>query len=80
MITGGALDNIDQNSQSTTAEVNFHGTGVSLFQMFGLSGEEGQARGGFNIIIQDVKRSQLLKLPSSYKDVPPQTLRKTQTW
>ena len=32
LFTAGALDNIDHNPSSTTAEGSFHGTGISLFQ------------------------------------------------
>ena len=32
LFTVGALDNIDYNPSSTTAQGSFHGTGISLFQ------------------------------------------------
>ena len=32
VFTTAALDNIDHNPSSTTAEGSFHGTGISLFQ------------------------------------------------
>ena len=36
----GAIDNIDHNTSSTTAEGNFHGTGISLMQPNGNVGED----------------------------------------
>ena len=32
LFTVGALDNIDHNLSSTTAQGSFHGTGISVFQ------------------------------------------------
>ena len=33
LVTVGALDNIDYNPSSTTAQCSFHGTGISIFQL-----------------------------------------------
>ena len=32
LFTVGALDNLDHNPSSTTAQGSFHGTGISMFQ------------------------------------------------
>ena len=43
LFTIGALDNIDHNPSSTTAQGSFHGTGISLFQ-FPSSSESATSR------------------------------------
>ena len=32
LFTNAAIDNLDHNTSSTTAEDSFHGTGISIFQ------------------------------------------------
>ena len=44
LFTAGALDNLDHNPLSTTAQESFHGTAISIFQFpttsnSGISGE-----------------------------------------
>ena len=44
LFTVGALDNIDYNPSSTTAQGSFHGTGISLFQFPSSSVDGAQSR------------------------------------
>ena len=66
LYTVGALDNIDHNPSSTTAESSFHGTGISLFQ-FPTQENVGLQRSA--ISIQDSFGVQHT-LPDIYTNVP----------
>ena len=74
LFTTAAIDNIDHNPSSTTAQDSFHGTGISLFQ-HPRRGASGVERTTMTALDNSHKRS-LDKLPQSYTDVPPVTLSK----
>ncbi|KAG7160440.1 hypothetical protein Hamer_G001690, partial [Homarus americanus] len=74
-LTTAAIDNIDHNPSSTTAQGCFHGTGISLFQ------HPSVERTGFQRITPASTESNhstfkqgLAKQPQSYTNVPPVTL------
>ena len=66
LVTVGALDNIDYNSTSTTAQGSFHGTGISIFQL------PSHSNGGIvrNPIIIEGATLKKLSLPGEYVNVP----------
>jgi len=74
LFTTAAIDNIDHNPSSTTAQDSFHGTGISIFQ-HPRCGESGvDRRVYFNN--SSIPKQGLKKLPQSYTDVPPVTISK----
>ena len=74
LFTTAAIDNIDHNPSSTTAQDSFHGTGISLFQ-HPRRGASGVERTTMTALDNSHKRG-LDKQPQSYTDVPPVTLSK----
>ena len=69
VFTTSAIDNIDHNASSNTANRHFHGTGISLFQHLDTVGKEESLR-------YDFKKSsnllnQTLELPRYYTDISP---------
>ena len=74
IFTTAAVDNIDHNPSSTTAQGAFHGTGISLFQHPGDNpGEERDA-----IITENVSTKRLSPLPEAYTSVQPVILPKAE--
>ena len=76
VFTTAAVDNIDHNPSSATAQGAFHGTGISLFQHHAANatGEESDA-----VIIGDNGNTKrLAQLPDSYTTVRPVILPKTE--
>ena len=67
LYTVGALDNIDHNLTSTTAQGSFHGTGISVFQ-FPTVHNSGICRDP--IVIVPDKSVTDYSLPGSYTNVP----------
>lgn len=67
LFTVGALDNIDHNLSSTTAQGSFHGTGISIFQ-FPTITNSGICRDP--IVIQSNCNSTVYSLPENYTNVP----------
>lgn len=67
LFTVGALDNIDHNPSSTTAQGSFHGTGISIFQ-FPTASNNGESRDP--IVIQPQSNQTKFSLPESYTTVP----------
>jgi len=67
LFTVGALDNIDYNPSSTTAQGSFHGTGISLFQFPSSSVAGAQSRPPITLP-QGSERN--IQLPESYTTVP----------
>ncbi|KAK3916080.1 Potassium channel GORK [Frankliniella fusca] len=69
--TVGALDNIDVKPSSTTSQGEFHGTGISLFQL-PFNGEVSTAR-NFTTTFQEAAKSgsrRVPKLPDTYSEAP----------
>ena len=77
VFTTAAIDNLDHNPSSTTAEDSFHGTGISIFQhpRCEASGVERTTMTALDNSHNISKRG-LDKLPQSYTNVPPVTLSK----
>ena len=67
VFTAAAIDNVDHNPSSTSAECSFHGTGISLFQHI-TEEEPGVAQHKKSIQSSSKKLSQL---PSIYADITP---------
>ena len=65
LFTVGALDNIDHNPSSTTAQGSFHGTGISLFQSPS-SSNMGHCRDKLSLPSEDTRHH----LPDRYTTVP----------
>ena len=65
--TTAAVDRIDQNTSSKTAEESFHGTGISLFQH---PTESNHGLEQFSIKAE-VESDKLIELPEAYTDVKP---------
>ena len=63
VFTTAAMDNIDHNPSSTTAQGAFHGTGISLFQ-HPSDDAPGEARDVVSIDNQPSKRKGLSQLPN----------------
>ena len=66
LFTIGALDNIDHNPSSTTAQGSFHGTGISVFQFptplnYGIPRE--------SLIVESLSTKEFI-LPDNYTNVP----------
>ncbi len=75
IFTTSAVDNIDHNPSSTTAQGSFHGTGISLFQHPSVE-FEGVDRGIIILNPDDpYRRTKLSGLPEIYTIVPPVMLR-----
>ena len=68
LFTSAALDNIDHDPSSTTAEDSFHGTGISLFQHH-TSEQSGFGSDYFSGPLPEKKK--LSNLPDSYTDIRP---------
>lgn len=68
--TTAALDNIDHNPSSSTAEGSFHGTGISIFQHM-TQNEQPNSR-----ILVSTNRS--IPLPASYTEITPISFFKNQ--
>jgi len=68
LFTVGALDNIDYNPSSTTAQGSFHGTGTSLFQFPDSSVSGSQSRPPTTLPSGKPERN--IKLPESYTTAP----------
>ena len=77
VFTTAAMDNIDHNPSSTTAQGAFHGTGISLFQ-HPSDDAPGEARDVVSIDNQPSKRKRLSQLPDSYTLVKPVILSKNE--
>jgi len=67
LYTVGALDNIDYNPSSATAQGSFHGTGISIFQ-FPTSSHQGVSREQPIIDRRNARAD--ISLPRSYTTVP----------
>lgn len=72
LFTTAAIDNIDHNPTSSTAQESFHGTGISIFQhpRCESSGIEQSTMTDFDDTYSTSKKG-LDILPQSYTDVPP---------
>ena len=77
VFTTAAVDNIDQNPSSVTAQGAFHGTGISLFQL-PTSDAPGEEREVVSIDNQPSKTKCLARLPDSYTAVRPVILPKNE--
>ena len=67
LFTAGALNNLDHNPSSTTAEGSFHGTGISLFQFPTLS-NLGEKQNDLKFALSETKKNH--QLPDSFATVP----------
>jgi hypothetical protein len=72
LFTSSAVDNIDHNPTSSTAQTSFHGTGISIFQ-HPSSTNGGELREGLKLGDKTVKR--VPALPESDTNVKPAYLR-----
>ena len=70
LFTTGAVDNIDHNSTSTTAQGSFHGTGISVFQ-HPTSECIGEARTILQTDTNIVSTNRQGRLPEVYTSVHP---------
>ena len=77
VFTTAAVDNIDHNSSSVTAQGAFHGTGISLFQ-HSTSDAPREKREVVSIDNQLSKTKRLARLPDSYTAVRPVILPKNE--
>ena len=68
LFTVAAADNVDHNPSSSTAEVRFHGTGISLYQ-YPATEKEGKVRQRHELLDSSTKG--LKALPQFYTNVPP---------
>ena len=74
LLTTGAVDNVDHNPSSTTAQDSFHSTGISLMQH--PSHTHGGTDRGILVISQSGSSSKsVTALPSAYTTVPPAALK-----
>jgi hypothetical protein len=71
LFTTSAVDNIDHNPSSTTAQGSFHGTGISLFQHPSVE-NKGEDRADVDQVVSD--RKGIAPLPEAYSIVPPVVL------
>lgn len=73
LFTTAAVDNIDHNPSSTSAQDSFHGTAISLVQ-HPTTQESGESRGvdSFDPNISSSKK--IVQLPPSFRNVQPVTL------
>ncbi|KAH3891429.1 hypothetical protein DPMN_015529 [Dreissena polymorpha] len=72
--TTGAVDTIDHNPSSTTANGSLHGTAISLFQHSKVDNLGTDREGIF--INENLKRDNIKPLPERYSIVPPVILPK----
>ena len=70
LFTTSAVDNIDHNPSSTTAQGSFHGTGISLFQHPSVE-NLGEDRHGVDMGQVSTNKQTIDPLPEAYKMVPP---------
>ena len=75
IFTTAAVDNIDHNPSSATAQGAFHGTGISLFQH---PGENGIGEERALVVVGNANAKRLAQLPDSYTTVQPVILPKAQ--
>ena len=75
VFTMGAVDNIDHNPSSTTAQGSLHGTGISLFQHPAIDGS-GKKRCEIEFDASRSKGKFTGKLPDAYGIIPPLILHK----
>ena len=75
LFTNAAIDNLDHNTSSTTAEDSFHGTGISIFQHPRCE-SSGVERTTMTTLdnSHNISTRHLDKLSPSYTDVPPVAL------
>ena len=73
LCTTAAVNNIDHNPSSTTAQDSFHGTGISLFQHT-TNEIPGSSQGCVNISQTTVNSKSVAELPVSYTEVAPAVL------
>ena len=70
LFTTAAVDNIDHNPTSTTAQDSFHGTGISLFQHPTVE-NPGTTRAPIDISHAVSSSKSVCQLPESYAEVAP---------
>ena len=70
LFTVGAIDNIDHNPSSTTAQGSFHGTGISLFQFPKQHSEVNQQAVQRVSLCSTRTASRDITLPDAYSAVP----------
>ena len=70
LFTTSAVDNIDHNPTSTTAQDSFHGTGISLFQQ-PTTENPGTARARIDTSHTVVNTKSVCQLPEAYTEVAP---------
>ena len=75
VFTTAAVDNIDHNPSSSTAQGSFHGTGISLFQ-HPEEDDIGEERAP--VIVANANTKRLAQLPDSYTTVPAVVLPKSE--
>ena len=73
LFTTAAVDNIDHNPSSTTANDSFHGTSISLFQHV-TTNEPGISRERTPLTKTAAGTKKVIALPESYTQVPPASL------
>ena len=76
LFTTMAMDNIDHNLSSTTAQDSFHGTGISVIQ-HPTTNNHGQERPPIEIDTSSLKKT-IDPLPDTYTTVPPASLKSKQ--
>ena len=76
VFTVSAVDNIDHNPSSTTAQSSFHGTGISMFQ-----NNEGNMKNveAPHLLMTEECEKKLSNLPETYTEVQPWSLKKSYT-
>ena len=78
LFTVGAIDNIDHNPSSTTAQGSFHGTGISLFQ-FPKRDSDVSPQAAQNVSLCSTRNtSRDITLPDAYFLVPPVSMKKSE--
>lgn len=75
LFTVGAIDNIDHNPSSTTAQGSFHGTGISLFQFPKQDSEVSQQAVQGVSLCATKTTSRDITLPDEYSSVPPVSIK-----
>lgn len=75
LFTVGALDNLDHNPSSTTAQGSFHGTGISVFQ-FPTETNHGIPRAGISLPANKSEKKDFT-LPDNFTTVPALSLKTT---
>ena len=69
IFTTSAVDNIDHNPSSTTAQGSLHGTGISIFQHI-LDNNREQCQQPYQINLEKVSSSKIQALPDYYVNIP----------